>query len=115
MDLLILSKDYSVLVCVCGVACGSYTTPTFISSNSESIVINSHTSTYFAVYTQWAFTSKLTIDDNIVFTASNNDGNGSQRASLQIFLNCKKGDEITLNMNSVYGASFNGQVSIIGI
>lgn len=114
-DLITLSQGYSVLLCMVGVACSIYTSPDFKTTNANSIKISSVASTYFANASQWAFGGSTSIAGTSVFSASNSSIVGSQRFNTVILLNCNNGDKITLQINSQFGAKFNGKVSIVGL
>lgn len=120
LDVITLTKHYKAIVCIAGVACRSYTSPTFLSDNNDTKKISIDTNTYFANPSQWAFSSAATSDGTTLFSHSSTGKNdrsecGTMRSKIEILLGCNVGDSITLKINSQHGAKFTGNISVIGL
>lgn len=111
---LTLSSSYTELICIAGGNFGVYTSPSFSSSNSQSKLIHSIYSNYYMDGSRGG-SGSLSVDGTEYYSMSVTSAGSSIGQVVDVILNCKSGDVISLNPNSTFGGVFNGQVAIFGI
>lgn len=112
---LTLSSNYTELICIAGGNFGVYTDPYFSSSNSQSTLIHS---TYYNFYMDGSRegSGSLSVDGTQYYSMSVTSPGSRIGQVVDVILNCKVGDVISLIPQPMYdGSVFTGQVAIYGI
>ncbi len=108
------SSNYTELICIAGGNFGVYTTPCFSSSNSQSTLIHSIYNNFYMDGSRGG-SGSLSVDGTKYYSMSVTSAGSSIGQVVDVILNCKAGDIISLNPQSIYGGVFTGQVAIYGI